>query len=127
MRALLDTQTFVLLSRDGISDLGRKARAFVTNEENDLLLSSISITELAIKTAIGKFETTREIVAQAADSLRVTILPYEARHANLLFDLPLHHREPFDRMLIATAVSEGVPLIGGDREFKRYKGLSVIW
>ena len=41
--------------------------------------------------------------------------------------LPRHHRDPFDRMLIATALAEEIPLIGSDRLFKRYKGLKVIW
>ena len=54
-------------------------------------------------------------------------IPYTARHAMQLFDLPLHHYDPFDRMLIATALVEGVPVVTGDREFKRYRGLSVIW
>jgi PIN domain nuclease of toxin-antitoxin system len=41
--------------------------------------------------------------------------------------LPLHHRDPFDRMLIATAMVEGIPLVGSERKFKSYKGLKIIW
>jgi PIN domain nuclease of toxin-antitoxin system len=55
------------------------------------------------------------------------MLPFTPQHAYRLFSLPLHHRDPFDRMLIATALAEEIPLIGSDRLFKMYKGLKVIW
>jgi PIN domain nuclease of toxin-antitoxin system len=54
------------------------------------------------------------------------LIPFEPRHAIRMFDLPLHHRDPFDRMLIATALSEGVPIITDDKEFNAYRGLKVI-
>lgn len=58
--------------------------------------------------------------------MRLILIPFEPRHAIRMFDLPLHHRDPFDRMLIATALSEGVPIITDDKEFNAYRGLKVI-
>ena len=57
------------------------------------------------------------------------VIPFTPSHVQQLFNLPLHHREPFDRMLIATAIAENIPLVGGDARFSAYKqqGLSVIW
>jgi PIN domain nuclease of toxin-antitoxin system len=60
-------------------------------------------------------------------STSISSLPFDADHALRLYGLPCHHRDPFDRMLIATALAEDIPLIGSDRLFKRYKGLKVIW
>ena len=94
---------------------------------NDLLLSSISITEIAVKTAIGKLETTSDTIAQIVHDLQLIEIAYEPRHANKLFGLPLHHHDPFDRMLIATALLERCPILSSDIGFKKYKGLQVIW
>ena len=66
-------------------------------------------------------------VRQAARDLRLTTLPFSTEHAYTLFRLPMHHRDPFDRMLIATALTEKIPIISGDRNFKKYRGLKVIW
>jgi len=62
---------------------------------------------------------------EAVRDLLLTVIPFTP--AFHLFRLPLHHKDPFDRMIIATAHEEGVPLIVADRQFKRYKGLKVIW
>jgi PIN domain nuclease of toxin-antitoxin system len=67
------------------------------------------------------------LVRQAVQDLALTVIAFEPRHAYRLFTLPMHHGDPFDRMIIATALVEDVPLIGGDRQFARYKGLQAIW
>ena len=64
---------------------------------------------------------------QAIRDLRLEVIPFGPDHALRMYGLPPHHRDPFDRMLIATALAEEIPLIGSDRLFKRYKGLKVIW
>jgi PIN domain nuclease of toxin-antitoxin system len=64
---------------------------------------------------------------QAIRDLAVQVIPFGAAHAFRRYDLPQHHCDPFDRMLIATALTEGIPLAGSDRLFKKYKGLQVIW
>ena len=127
MRVLLDTQAFIVLAEQGIEVLSRKARTLVEDPANDRLFSAISITELAIKSALGKLSYGTEITSSISEKMGLINIPYTARHAMQLFDLPLHHHDPFDRMLIATALVEGVPVVTSDREFKRYRGLSVIW
>jgi PIN domain nuclease of toxin-antitoxin system len=95
--------------------------------DNELLLSSTSILEIAVKHARKKIDMPEARVEQAVEDLGLTVIAFEPRHAYRLFTLPMHHGDPFDRMIIATALVEGVPLIGGDRQFARYKGLQVIW
>jgi len=127
VRAILDTHAFIVLSREGLGAVSVRAQRVIQDEDTDLILSTVSITEIAIKSNINKLEMTREVVSVSLERLRLTILPYEVQHSIRLFDLPLHHRDPFDRMLIATALAEGLPIITEDREFRKYKGLSVIW
>ena len=62
----------------------------------------------------------------AITDMRLTVLPYTTVHAMQMFDLPLHHGDPFDRMLIATALTEDLPILSADAFFREYKGLRVI-
>lgn len=97
------------------------------NADNDLLVSSITMMEVATKNSIGKLKMGETEMREAIRDLGLRVLPFDARHAYRLFALPPHHRDPFDRMIIATALAEDIPLIGAAREFKKYKGLKVIW
>jgi PIN domain nuclease of toxin-antitoxin system len=126
VRLLLDTHIFISLSQNGIEGLSSRARRVIKDEDSDLLLSAVSITEIAVKAGINKLAITAPDVSQGAEDLRLILIPFEPRHAIRMFDLPLHHRDPFDRMLIATALSEGVPIITDDKEFNAYRGLKVI-
>ena len=127
VRLLLDTEALLVIDAKGLDGLGKESRLLVADPDNDLLLSSVSITEIAIKASIGKLQVTANIVTEIANDLQLTIINYEPRHANRLFSLPLHHRDPFDRMLIATALLEQYPLVSSDSEFRKYDGLKVIW
>ena len=126
MRVLLDTQIFLFLSQQGIEGVSSRARKVVQDEDSELLLSAVSITELAVKASISNLAITAPDLSKAAEDLRLTLIPFEARHAIRMFGLSLHHRDPFDRMLVATALSEGVPMITSDEQLKRYRGLKVI-
>jgi PIN domain nuclease of toxin-antitoxin system len=126
LRVLLDTQVFLELAQQRIERFGLHARKLIEDEDSDLLLSSVSITKIAIKTSIKKLEITTSDTLKAIQDLRLILIPFEPRHAMLMFDLPLHHRDPFDRMLIATALSEAVPIITADVAFEGYRGLKVI-
>jgi PIN domain nuclease of toxin-antitoxin system len=101
----------------------------LADSETKRLVSAVSITEMAIKESIGKIEAAPEQVSRMVADLKAEVIPYAPRHAMRMFRLPLHHREPFDRMLIATAITESIPLVGGDARFPAYKqqGLTVIW
>lgn len=127
MRILLDTQAFLTLYLQGDGDMSAKARRLISNPETERLLSSISVTEIAVKSKLGKLAISEDEVSQAASDLLVNFVPFKVLHALRLFDLPMHHKDPFDRMLIATALVENVPIVTTDRYFKDYKGVSVIW
>jgi len=126
MRVLLDTQVLV---RAYIADapLSRKVYALLSSPETSPLLSAVSIIEIAMKHDAGKLKMGTNEMRQAVRDLGLQVIPFGPEHALRLYDLPRHHRDPFDRMLIATALTEGIPLIGSDRQFKKYKGLKVIW
>lgn len=131
MRILLDTQAAIILAdreQGGIEGIGKKARSVVEDASNELLLSAVSLTEIAVKSKIGKLAFfNRNRATTLVQDLQLTLVPYSATHAMRLFDLPLHHKDPFDRMLIATALVEGIPMVSADKQFTRYKGMSVLW
>ena len=128
VRALLDTSTFLAASLDGIGKLSRATRQLLEDPETERVLSVLTYSEIAIKAAIGKLQMTAEHAIEAAAYLRLTVIPYTPQHAQRLFTLPLYenHRDPFDRMLIATALVEELPIVSLDKKFKRYRGLKVL-
>ena len=126
MRVLLDTQV-VVHAYIGDVPLSRKVYALLSSPEALPLISAVSIMEIAMKHEAGKLKMGAAETRQAIRDLRLQVIPFSPEHALRLYGLPPHHRDPFDRMLIATALAEGIPLIGSDRQFKEYKGLKVIW
>jgi PIN domain nuclease of toxin-antitoxin system len=124
---LLDTESVCLAATKGLDAFPKKVRKLLEDWETDRLVSVVSIMEVAIKNGVGKLEMGESEMRQAARDLRTTIIPFAPSHAYQLFSLPLHHRDPFDRMLIATAMVEDIALVGSDRKFHSYKGLKVIW
>jgi PIN domain nuclease of toxin-antitoxin system len=126
VRVLLDTQVMVH-AYIGDVPLSRKVYALLSTPEALPLISAISIMEIAMKHDAGRLKMGAAETRQAIRDLRLQVLPFDPDHALRLYGLPPHHRDPFDRMLIATALAEDIPLIGSDRQFKKYKGLKVIW
>jgi PIN domain nuclease of toxin-antitoxin system len=126
MRLLLDTVTFIwaVISPERIS---RRSMSALQNAESLREISSISISEIAIKESRNKLAFDRDKMVTGMQDLRLHVLPYTSDHALQLFDLPLHHTDPFDRMLIAQALSEGIPIITCDEKFRLYEGLKIIW
>lgn len=107
--------------------LGRRALKMVKSADDVRELSAISLSEISIKAASGKLVFRRDDVLQGLDDLRLSILPFTEEHALRLFDLPLYHRDPFDRLIIAQALAEKIPVVTCDEQFRLYKSLSVIW
>jgi PIN domain nuclease of toxin-antitoxin system len=126
MRLLLDT-AILIYAVQAPERLSKRAAAVLEDGENILELSAISITEIAIKTALGKLRVTAAMVRQAVQDLDIRILPYTGEHALRLFELPLHHGDPFDRQIVAQALSEKIPVVTPDEKFRLYNGLKIIW
>ncbi|HEY7403950.1 MAG TPA: type II toxin-antitoxin system VapC family toxin [Candidatus Angelobacter sp.] len=126
MRLLLDTVTFIwaVASPDQISS---KAMRAMQSSQARLELSAISLSEIAIKQALGKLNFSEVEVKIGTEDLKLRILPYTADHAFQLFTLPQHHRDPFDRQIIAQALAEDISVVTSDEMFRVYKGVQVIW
>ncbi|HKD45241.1 MAG TPA: type II toxin-antitoxin system VapC family toxin [Candidatus Angelobacter sp.] len=126
MRVLLDTAALIY-AVDTPERLSKRAAAALRNPENILELSTISLAEIAIKASLGKLNVSADLVRQAISDLDARILSYTAEHAFQLFSLPQHHRDPFDRQIIAQALSENLAVATPDEKFALYKGLRVVW
>jgi PIN domain nuclease of toxin-antitoxin system len=127
LRVLLDTTALYVAA--GLSDAAftPKVQSLLERPETVRMVSPISFNEIAIKANKGLTPLTREHMEKLVVDLELTVLPLIAEHSFQLFGLPPHHRDPFDRMLIATALAEDIAIVAVDREFRNYKGLRVIW
>lgn len=90
---------------------------WLNHPDAELQMSAISPTEIAIKSALGKLSFSGNDIDAGLADLRVRILSYTAGHARALFDLPLHHVDPFDRQIIAQAMAEQIPVVTADDKF----------
>lgn len=122
MRLLLDTHTLLWLVSDD-PKLSRKGMAILVDPDNDLLLSPATYWELAVKISIGKYHLTDPLANYIDEAVRLyglSILPITPKHAEAIVQLPHHHRDPFDRMLIAQALVEDVAVVSSDVAFDAY-------
>jgi PIN domain nuclease of toxin-antitoxin system len=124
-RVLLDTQAW-FAAYEG-QPLPKKVQTILADPDTERIVSAVSILEIALKNSIGKTDFSEENVRRSVRDLKLSLISFTPQHSYRLFSLPLHHRDPFDRMLIATALAEQVPIISSDRQLKQYKGLRVIW
>ncbi len=121
MRLLLDTHIYLWWLIES-ADLPARARNLV-NEAEAVFVSTVSIWEAGIKWQAGKLPVAPEALAAGISRCGFVELPVEMRHAVMVSTLPLHHRDPFDRMLIAQAMSEPMHLVTSDRVMENYSGL----
>jgi PIN domain nuclease of toxin-antitoxin system len=124
LRLFLDTNV-LLWWRNGSPRLPDHVNERIRDPDNEIMVSIVSLWEIAIKRALGKlrFSDDFEEVIEAEDFHLLT-LTYQ--HLRLLGDLPPHHRDPFDRMLIAQALAERMPIVTADRAFTPYD-VNVVW
>ncbi|CAN5434373.1 type II toxin-antitoxin system VapC family toxin [soil metagenome] len=118
MRLLLDTHALIWWLDDKQA-LGTSARAETADANNEVFVSALSFAEIAIKQALGKIDApfiSDDLVAEQG----MTPLPLTPRHGRKVRELPLHHRDPFDRLLIAQAIEEGLTIITSDSHFLAY-------
>ncbi|HKB01798.1 MAG TPA: type II toxin-antitoxin system VapC family toxin [Gemmataceae bacterium] len=128
MRLLVDSHT-VIWAVDDPTQLSPAARAALQDPANELLVSAATIWEIAIKVGLGKLVLTlpyRQWMNRAIADLGLTLLPITVAYADAQAGLPRHHGDPFDRLLAAQALTEGISIIGADTAFDPY-GVSRIW
>lgn len=129
MKLLLDTQCWLWWFAQP-ERLSEAAIAHIVNETNELWFSVASVWEIGIKFAIGKLplpESPEDYIASRMGLLGVRSLEIKATHALRSAALPLHHKDPFDRMLIAQTQLEEMVLVSADPIFKQYSDVAVIW
>ena len=128
MKAILDTHTLLWLV-DRPEKLPEKVSSFCENENNELYISIASFWELSIKISIGKIELDNNALIQLkkwCDKNAVTILPISILHCNQVQTLPFHHRDPFDRLIIAQAICDKLSILTIDEYFPKYD-IDIIW
>ncbi len=128
MKILLDTHAFLWLVMDDpmLSDTAKK---LFLDAENEILLSAVTGFEISVKFSIGKLELSEppdKFIQNRVVKNDLNVLPITLPHTLKLADLPFHHRDPFDRLLIAQAIIENVPILTRDPLFSEYD-CQVIW
>ncbi len=124
MRVLLDTHLLYWWFYD-TKRLSRNAEALIRGAE-DVFVSAASLWEIAIKVRLGKMEARPQDVMNWIEKNDFIELPVSFRHAALVADLPLHHGDPFDRLLVAQAISEPLHLLTVDDQLKPYSELVIV-
>jgi len=125
LRLLLDTHA-LLWYLTTPEKLPAAAHRAIQAAENDVFASHASAWEISIKVALRKLEFDPQGLAHALTAVGVEPLGIELRHTARVAELPQHHGDPFDRMLVAQALCESLVLVSRDRELKRY-GVRVLW
>lgn len=127
-RYLLDTHAFLWWVNDS-SELTAAARLAIADARNECFLSLASCWEMAIKSNLGKLRLAKPLERFVAEHLAAngfTLLNIELRHTALVEKLPSHHRDPFDRLLIAQAMTEQLTIVSADGCFADY-GVKLLW
>ena len=128
MKVLLDTHTFLWLITDD-DRLSENARQTFLNTENSLFFSAASLWEICIKKSLGKLSLKDgwfQTIQEEMEINTIQWLPIEMTHCAEVTELPSNQRDPFDRMLIAQAIAEGMKLLSGDSRLSVY-AIELIW
>lgn len=128
MRLLLDTHAFLWFVLND-RQLSGRALAAISDSANDVLVSPATYWEIAIKVSRGSYTLNTPYQDFIQDNIAANdfeILPIEVQHTAVVATLPFHHKDPFDRLLIAQALVEGMPLVSNEALFDAY-GVQRLW
>jgi PIN domain nuclease of toxin-antitoxin system len=128
MNLLLDSHAFVWMHEEP-HKLSVNVAYEILNPANQIFLSVVTVWELQIKIALKKFsfsDTLENVILREQQTNKVQILPVKLSHALYLENLPLHHKDPFDRLLISQAIVENMILVTSDSEFVKYQA-KLLW
>lgn len=128
MRLLLDTQAFLWFEMDS-ARLSATAKGLIEDRENDRFLSIASAWEMAIKVSLGKLKLPQPVGQFVRTELRknaISLLPIDLKHLDRAAALPFHHRDPFDRLIIAQALAVGLAVVSSDTFLDAY-GVQRLW
>jgi PIN domain nuclease of toxin-antitoxin system len=129
VKVLLDTHAFLWWVSDD-RHLSSRARRIIGDGSNEVYFSAVSGWEIAIKARLDRLSVAgndpEAFVAQQVSANNLSILPIHLSHALKTYSLPDHHRDPFDRLLVAQSIIEALPLLSADRRLAQYR-VRVIW
>ena len=124
MRLLIDSHAFLWWSEE-LPALGKAAYRAIADPKNEVLISVAALWELTIKASSGKLSLPVDLETMVA-SQGFAVLSITFPHLTRLAGLPRLHRDPFDRIIIAQGLAEGIPIATGDRVFAAY-GVQIVW
>jgi PIN domain nuclease of toxin-antitoxin system len=124
VRLLLDAHSLLWWVTES-PRLTTTARDAIADPANDVVIGIGALWEIGIKRSLGKMHFPFDFESVLGDEA-IGILPIVFAHLRVLDGLPAHHRDPFDRLLIAQALAEGIPIVTADRAFAGY-GVTVVW
>ena len=128
MRILIDTHSFLWFIA-GDERCNTLARSLIADPDNEVLLSVASLWEIAIKVSLGKLILGRpydELIPQQLATNAIGVAPISLVELGLVAKLPFHHRDPFDRLIVAQALAQDIPLLTADSILERY-GVQRLW
>jgi PIN domain nuclease of toxin-antitoxin system len=128
VRLLLDTHSFLWFI-NGSPQISTNARTLIEDTSNQPLLSAASLWEMAIKLSLGKLSLAQPFEVLIPQQMRlngIKLLGIEIEHTAAVSKLPFHHRDPFDRLLIAQAMVEQIPIVSADTAFDTYS-IKRLW
>lgn len=128
MRVLIDTHVFIWWTSD-VKKLSSRVHDLLLDPSTEAVLSMVSIWEMQIKSSLGKLQfrtALSELVDDEINRNRIELLPLSLSHIYALSNFPNHHRDPFDRILIAQSMDENLQILSIDEKFDAY-GVKRLW
>lgn len=128
MRLLLDTHSFIWFL-GGELNLPKFTRELISDIQNQVFVSVASLWEIAIKTSLGKLTLGcpfEDLIPEQLKLNAIDLIPIGLDDLSLVATLPFHHRDPFDRLIIAQALKRDLPIVGKDSQFSKYS-VKMIW